>query len=389
MPWKESKTMSERMKFVLRYADGEKMTDLCREFDISRKTGYKLWKRYQELGVEAFLDQSRRPKRFANATKPYVEKLILDLKYKRNTWGAPKILEYLKRHNPEISFPARSTVHAILERNGLVKKRGRRRYKSSGTNLKPSKAANDLWCVDYKGQFRLGNKRYCYPLTITDHYSRFILCCESLESTKSEEAIPVFNRVFKEYGMPHAIRSDNGAPFASPSYYGLSSLSVLWLKLGIKIERIKPGNPQENGRHERMHRTLKAETTKPPSANHIQQQEQFDSFMSVFNYERPHEALEMKTPSQFYKKSSLQYQSQELDYSHCDRTYRVASNGQIEPKKGYRIHIGKSFSSQTVGITEIDDGLWKISFNKYDIAFYDFYDKKIEKIQILDKLANQ
>ena len=307
MPWKECNSMSERMKFVTRLEDGERMSDICQEFGISRKTGYKLWKRYLEHGVEAFIDRSKRPRRLANETDVHIQGMILSLKEQRKTWGAPKILEYLKRKHPETAFPARSTVHAILERNGLVKKRGRARYKATGTNLKPSRAPNDLWCVDFKGEFKLGNKRYCYPLTITDCYSRFILCCDSLESTRAVEALPVFKRVFQEYGMPCAIRSDNGAPFASRSYYGLTQLSAFWLKLGIKIEHIKPGHPQENGRHERMHRTLKAEATKPSGSNHIQQQEKFDEFVRIYNTERPHEALDMKVPGAIYKKSTTLY----------------------------------------------------------------------------------
>lgn len=388
MPWKECKAMSERVKFVARLSEGERMTDLCKEFGISRKTGYKLWSRYQECGNEAFVDQSRRPKRYANETAAHVQRLILDMKDEYKTWGAPKIREHLMRRHPGIDFPARSTVHAILERNDLVKKRKRVHHKASGTNMSPTRAPNDLWCADYKGEFRLGNKRYCYPLTLTDHYSRFILCCDSLESTRSTEAVPVFKRVFSEYGVPKAIRTDNGAPFASRSYYGLSKLSVLWLKLGIKIERIKPGNPQQNGRHERMHKTLKADTTKPAATNHLQQQEKFDEFVHIFNTKRPHEALDMNTPASVYKPSKRTVEDcmHQLEYPNHDKTYRVSLNGQFEPKKGHYVILGKPFATEMVGVREVDDGLWKITFADYDIAYYDFYDKKLERIPVLDTI---
>lgn len=385
MPWKESDAMSERMKLVMRLIEGESMSEVCREFEISRKTGYKLWNRYKECGAEAFIDRPRRLQRLSNETGENIKRMILELKGKRSTWGAPKIREYLQRKYPNIEFPARSTVHAILERNGLVKRRGQVRHLATGTNLSATNAPNDLWCVDFKGEFRLGNKRYCYPLTITDHYSRYLLCCESLESTKEAEAIPVFKRVFAEYGLPTAIRSDNGSPFATRNFYQLSTLSVLWLKLGIKIERTKPSSPQENGRHERMHRTLKADTTKPSGKNHIHQQEMFEEFMTIYNTERPHEALNMRTPSDIYTKPSKQYEVSKLtlNYPDHDRTYRVAINGKFEPKKGHHINLGKAFAGEMVGIKEVDDGLYRISFAEYDIAYYDFFDKKIERLPIL------
>jgi len=197
--------------------------------------------------------------------------------------------------------------------------------------------------------------------------------------------MPVFKRMFAEYGLPSAIRSDNGVPFATKNFYQLSALSVFWLKLGIKIERIKPGNPQENGRHERMHRTLKAETTKPSGKNHIQQQEHFDEFARIYNAERPHEALNMKTPADIYTKSKKPYDSKSLvlQYPQHDKIYRVGINGKFEPKKGHYINLGKAFAEEMVGVSEVDDGLWQISFAQYDIAYYDFLDKKIERLPIL------
>lgn len=204
-----------------------------------------------------------------------------------------------------IKPPAKSTVHAVLDRHNLVKRRKRRRYRAQGTPLNDVKRPNGLWCADYKGEFRLGNRQYCYPLTITDYHSRYLLACEGQSSTKERFAFTVFDQAFQEYGLPDAIRTDNGVPFASPhALFGLSRLSVWWLRLGIAIERIKPGNPQQNGRHERMHLTLKKEATKPPGYNLLQQQSRLDDFQQQYNHDRPHQALNMKYPGEVYTPST-------------------------------------------------------------------------------------
>jgi transposase InsO family protein len=310
MPWKESSVMNERVKFVGRLLEGESMTDLCREFGISRKTGYKIFSRYENCGLEGLTDRTRRPVRYANQLPLQVEKFILNIKQDKPHWGARKIRDRLVRKFSDIKIPAKSTIHAVLDRHGLVERsRGRRRNKAVGTELSPGKNPNELWCTDYKGEFLLGNRKYCYPLTITDHASRFLFTCESLETTKEEYAFTVFESTFKEYGLPWNIRSDNGVPFASPNgLFNLSKLSVWWLRLGIGVERIKPGHPQQNGRHERMHLTLKKETTRPPAENFLQQQGKFDAFRDEFNNERPHEALGMKYPAEVYKPSTREYQ---------------------------------------------------------------------------------
>ena len=238
MPWKECKPMDERLKFVARLLDGEKMAPLCREFGISRVTGYKIFNRYKDCGLEGLQDRSRRPYRHANQLPFQIERTILQLKRKHASWGAPKIRDKLIKEYPMIKPPAKSTVHAVLDRHGLVKRRKRRRYKAAGTPLSNAHAPNGLWCADYKGEFLLGNKQYCYPLTITDYRSRYLLACEGLESTRSTFAFTVFEQVFKDYGLPRAIRTDNGVPFSSPNaLFGLSRLSVWWLRLGIQIER--------------------------------------------------------------------------------------------------------------------------------------------------------
>ena len=325
MPWKECKPMDERLKFVARLLDGEKMSALCREFGISRPTGYKIFNRYKNLGLEGLEDRSRRPYRHANKLPFQIERTILQIKREHPSWGAPKIREKLIREFPMIKPPAKSTVHAVLDRNDLVKRRKRRRYKAEGTPLSDARSPNALWCADYKGEFMLGNKKYCYPLTVTDYRSRFVLACEGLESTKSPFAFTVFERVFKEFGLPDAIRTDNGVPFASPNaLFGLSRLSIWWLRLGIDIERIKPGHPEQNGRHERMHLTLKKEATKPASFNFLQQQARFDDFVEVYNNQRPHQALGGQYPGDLYTPSPRPYRPPEpLEYPYHDRTITV------------------------------------------------------------------
>ena len=331
MPWRELSVMDEKLKFVARLLDGEKMAVVCREFGISRKTGYKIWSRYHATGLQALSDRSRRPYKLANRLPIQVENLIVHLKNDKPNWGAPKIRERLIKKYPEIPVPATSTVHAVLDRHGLVTKRKRRRYRAEGTALSYTNQANDLWCADYKGEFMMGNKIYCYPLTITDFSSRYLICCEALETTKEQFAFTVFENTFKEYGLPKAIRTDNGVPFASAhSIFGLSKLSVWWLRLGIEIERIKPGHPEQNGRHERMHLTLKKETTRPPGQNLLQQQEKFDAFKQEFNHERPHQALEMKCPADHYTTSNRKYNGlPNVEYPMHDKTITVTCCGRI------------------------------------------------------------
>lgn len=306
MPWRECSVMEERLRFVARLLEGESMSSVCREFGISRKTGYKIYNRYKCEGMDAFNDRSRRPVRYANQLPEPVEQLIVTTKKDKPHWGARKIRELLvRRMAGDVRIPAKSTVHAVLDRHGLVKRaRQRRRMKAEGTRLSAGLHPNDLWCADYKGKFKTGNGRYCYPLTVSDHASRMLLMVDAHESTKEVNAFSTFQRLFTARGLPAAIRTDNGLPFASPNgLYNLSKLSVWWLRLGIAIERIRPGHPQQNSRHERMHLTLKKETTRPPGANALQQQARFDDFVSEFNTERPHEALAMKFPVEVYAPS--------------------------------------------------------------------------------------
>jgi len=372
----------ERLRFVARRLEGEAMSDLCREFGISRKTGYKIFNRYKEHGVLALSDRCRRPVRYANQLPEPVERLIVRLKHDRPHWGARKIRELLvRRLAGEVRVPAISTVHAVLDRHGLVRRRGRRRRRAEGTALSPGLGPNDLWCCDFKGEFKLGNGRYCYPLTVSDHASRFILLCEALESTRQNTAFIAFERLFAERGLPHAIRSDNGVPFASPNgLYNLSRLSVWWLRLGIAIERIQPGRPQQNGRHERMHRTLKQETARPPGQNSLQQQDRFDRFVEIFNTERPHEALDMATPAERYRPSARGYDGlPELEYPFHDRDLLVTACGRI-CMHWKKINLSLALAGQRVGLKEVDDGIWLVSFMRYDLGYIDLEQRTLQTI---------
>lgn len=382
MPWKECSAVEERLRFVARIIEGEAMTELCREFGISRKTGYKIFNRYKTDGPGAFADRSRRPVRYANQLPQQVESLIVASKREKPHWGARKIRELLVRRLPsEVRLPAKSTIHAVLDRHGLVARGARKRRRAQGTPLSQGANPNDLWCADYKGEFKLGSDRYCYPLTVTDHASRFLLMCEALESTREDLAFPQFERLFRERGLPRAIRSDNGVPFASPNgLFNLSKLSVWWLRLGIDIERIKPGHPQQNGRHERMHLTLKREATRPPCANFLQQQARFDAFVSEFNTERPHEALAMKRPADLYGPAERIYRGlPEIDYPLHDRTALITVCGRLCMHRK-KINISTCLAGQCVGIKEVDDGIWLVSFMHYDLGYVDLKQKTLQPL---------
>ena len=260
--------MNERMRFVVRHEAGERMVDLCREFGVSRKTGYKYWNRYKEHGPEGLGDFSRRPHRAPNQTPDEIIQLAIAARLAHPTWGPRKLRVVLKRQHPGISIPAASTIGTILSRNDLVPpRRVRRRAAPTPVDkLTPGTEPNEVWCADYKGQFRMGNRQYCYPLTITDQHTRMVLSCEALENTRTDGAMAAFAACFREFGLPKVIRTDNGSPFASTGLHGLTALSAWWMRMGIEPERIEPGHPEQNGRHERMHLTLKQDATRPPGA---------------------------------------------------------------------------------------------------------------------------
>ncbi|MGG7581858.1 IS481 family transposase [Rhizobium sp. Nf11,1] len=384
MPWREISVMEERLRFVAGLLEGEGMRDVCQGFGISRKTGYKIFNRYKDEGLEALTDRSRRPVRQANQLAEPVTAMIVRLKREKPHWGARKIRELLvERLAGDVRIPATSTVHAVLDRHGLVRRARKRNQanKAVGTVLGEARLPNDLWCVDFKGEFKLGNGHYCYPLTVTDQASRYLLCCEAFESTREHGVFEVFRRLFAERGLPAAIRSDNGLPFASPNgLYNLSKLSVWWLRLGIVIERIKPGHPQQNGRHERMHLTLKKEATRPPGRTFLQQQARFDDFISEFNQERPHEALEMRRPAEIYRPSNRLYTGlPEIDYPFHDREVLVTNCGRICMHRK-KINISTVMAGQKLGIKEVDNGIWLVSFMQYDLGYIDLEQRTLQTI---------
>jgi len=373
--------MDERLRFVARRLEGEKMAPLCAEFGISRKTGYKIFDRYKDCGLTAFTDRSRRPYRQANRLPAPIEATIVRLKREYPGWGAPKIREKLRQQVSGVQLPAISTVHAVLDRHGLVKRR-RRRHHTTATVLSQPTEPNALWCADYKGEFMLGNRRYCYPLTITDFASRYLLACDGLASTQAPFAFTVFERAFKDFGLPLAIRTDNGLPFAAPTaLYRLSKLAVWWLRLGIRIERIAPGQPHQNGRHERMHLTLKKEATKPAAPNLLQQQARFDAFIDQYNHDRPHQALAMKVPADLYARSPRVYRGlDELTYPFHDATFTVTHCGRI-CFHGRKVNLSHALAGQHVGVTQVSDRIWLVSFMQYDLGYFDDETCRLEPIQ--------
>jgi transposase InsO family protein len=370
MPWKASRPVDLRIEFITRMHRGERMSDLCREYGISRKTGHKIKKRFEKSGTMGLLDESRAPKHIPHKTAPAVVELVVAERKRHPSWGAKKLKDVLEKRLGH-TLPAASTLGDILTRRGLVHPRHRRaRHSSAPTGLRTAHSPNDTWCVDYKGQFRLGDGSYCYPLTVTDQVSRFLLGCEGMPAISDEAAREVFEDLFETYGLPLAMRSDNGVPFASTGLAGLTRLSAYWLRLGIVLERIRPGHPEENGRHERMHRTLKRETARPARSNLLQQQESFDSFLQEFNHDRPHEALGMKRPAEIYAPSPRRCPTKlpEPTYPTHDDAVTVDRWGHIFSARR-RVYLSSALAGQTVGVREEDDGRWLVTFMDLDLGF--------------------
>jgi transposase InsO family protein len=348
---------------------GERVTDLCREYGISRKTGDKFKQRFKRMGLAGLADQSRAPKVIPHRTPPELVEIIVAERKRHPSWGPKKLKDVLEQRL-ERKLPSASTLGDVLVRKGLVERRKqRRRYKALSIGLREAAAPNDIWCIDYKGQFRLGDRTLCYPLTLTDQFSRYILGCEGMAAICEEQALEVCEGVFRDRGLPLAMRSDNGTPFASIGLFGLSKLSVYWMRLGVICERIRPAHPEENGRHERMHRTLKFETARPPRTNLLQQQERFDEFVEEFNVERPHEALDMKRPTEVYTLSPRAYPSSlpELEYPAHDDVLRVGHKGHIY-FAGRQRYFAAALTGQNIGIREERDGRWLVSFMHLDLG---------------------
>ena len=333
MPWSRTSPMDQRMQFIADYLRQTlSMTELCDSYGVSRKTGYKLIDRYLRHGPAGLEERSRRPHESPNRTADEIVAAILEARRRHPSWGGKKLLALIQKRHHDWDLPHRSTVCDILSRHGMVpKKRNRRRVGHPGKPTSSILAPNDLWSADFKGQFKTGNGRYCFPLTVTDGFSRYLLGCQALTSTAVQEAKPVFTRLFQEYGLPKRIRTDNGVPFATNTLARLSKLSAWWVRLGVLPELIEPGKPQQNGRHERMHRTLKDETTRPASASLPAQQRRFNTFRAEFNNERPHEALDQQTPASLYSTSSREMPNKLPPLVYPDRfeVRYVSGNGGI------------------------------------------------------------
>jgi transposase InsO family protein len=361
--------MDLRIELMRRLAEGEKPSDLRLEYGISKKTLNKFRRRFALKGVAGLADESRAPKVIPHKSSPELEAMVVVERTAYPTWGPKKLKEVLEKRLGR-TLPSVSTFGSMLVRNGLIQPKKRRpNFKAKPTGLLEAHAPNDLWCIDYKGQFRLGDRTYCYPLTLTDQYSRYLLCCEGMAAISDEEAREVCQEVFRCYGLPWTMRSDNGEPFASVGLAGLTKLSAYWMRLGIRLERIRPAHPEENGRHERMHRTLKAETTRPARANLLQQQERFDEFLDVFNCKRPHEALAMQCPADVYAPSTRDYPSTlpEPEYPLHDDAILIGHRGYLRIGRT-EVYLAAMLAGQYVGIREQDDGRWLVTFCDLDLG---------------------
>ena len=386
MPWKESRIMDQRSRFVLAVRhDGASVAHACREFGISRPTAYKWLRRYDAHGVEALADRSRAPKSSPTKTDPHIENLILAARRSQG-WGAKKLVAWLGMRHPQLQMPAPSTAHDILVRHGMVQPRGRRRAAAAGPDTGPGPLAaadgpNKLWSVDHKGRFALGDGSMCYPLTITDNHSRMILCCDALASTGAELARASMERAFERWGLPEAIRSDNGAPFASGGVLGISWLSAWWCQLGIEHQRCQPASPQQNGRHERMHRTLKQACARPGARTLEGQQARFDAWVPHFNNERPHEALGQVPPVQVHRRSERELGELEpLRYPMCDLPKRVSAKGELHLGYG-RLFVGEALRGQHVGLVQLEGGVWLVKFGRHELGVFEVGDRSLSAVE--------
>lgn len=363
-----------RRDFVEAHQSGlYSVTELSERFGVSRQTAYKWIQRFREEGYPGLRDRRRTPCSSPNATAQELVDAIIELRDQHPTWGARKLKDVLLRRDPACAWPAKSTFHDILDRAGRVRKRKRRnKHAHPGKPIVDMDEPNAVWTADYKGQFRLGNGKLCYPLTVADGCSRYLLECRSLASTKQVDARKAFKRLFEEHGLPRAILTDNGAPFASTGLCGLSRLNAWWIRLGIRPVRTQPASPQQNGRHERMHRTLKAEATKPPAKNHGRQQRIFDRFKTVYNRDRPHGALGMKRPAEVYVSSPrpLPGRLPPIEYPATAEVRLVSSAGGIR-WRSQQVFVSQAISGGPVGLVEVGDGVWSVLYSDVEIGRLD------------------
>lgn len=374
MPWEETTVLDEKMRFIAALLDGEEMAATCRQYRISRKTGYKWWDRFDAEGPSGLEERSRAPLNSPHAVSEELVRDILEARRKHPTWGPKKLKKWLGKKFPKKSWPSRSTFSEILKRHGLTAPRKpRRRVVPSQRPFIGVAEPNAVWTADFKGDFLTGDRTRCYPLTIADCHSRYLLRCQALTSTSTVQSLPVFEAAFREYGLPAAIRTDNGSPFAATGVAGLTRLSVWFIKLGIVPERIEPGHPEQNGRHERMHRTLKEETAAPPKATLTAQQRAFNVFRHEYCYERPHEALDLEVPASLYQHSlramPKHVESPEYDPAEFE-VRKVAGNGVIGFEKRC-FHVSGALKGEHVGLRYLGESRWVVQFAFMELGIVD------------------
>ena len=366
--------MQQRLRFVVEYELGERsMTELCERYGIARETGYVWLRRHRELGVEGLVERSRAALRHANQTPQAVERMIVELRQAHMKWGPRKLKRILERDEPGRGWPAASTIGALLKREGLVVgRRQRLRTQPYTEPLAHADGPNRVWCADFKGWFRTQDGERIDPLTLSDGHSRYLLRCQAVAKTDTARVMAIFEAAFREYGLPEAIRTDNGAPFASRAVAGLSRLAVWWIKLGIVPERIQAGHPEQNGRHERMHRTLQQETAEPAAANRRQQQRAMERFRKEYNEVRPHEALGMQTPASVYQRSPRRFPARlpEIDYPETMLVVPVQQKGHFRWKK-HQVFVSEVLWGERLGLLPIDDRCFTVYFGKFPIAAFD------------------
>src|SRR6476660_21819 len=374
MPWKTSSVMEEKLRFIFEHELRERtMSELCERYEITRQTGYVWLRRYREAGITGLMEQSRAAHRHHNQMPEELEQQVLGLRQAHMRWGPRKLKRILERDEPGRSWPAASTIGALLQREGLVVRRKKRQRTAPYSEpLAHADGPNRVWCADFKGWFRTADGERIDPLTISDAHSRYLLRCQAVEKTDTARVQAIFEAAFREYGMPAAIRTDNGAPFASRALAGLSRLAVWWIKLGIVPERIAAGHPEQNGRHERMHRTLKQETASPSAPNRRAQQRAFDRFRREYNEERPHEALEMQTPAAVYRPSERCYPARvpEPEYPGDMLVRSVRRKGLVRWKKD-DVFLSEVLWGERVGLLPEDDRWYTVYFAQHPIALFD------------------
>jgi putative transposase len=375
VPWNETCPMDQRVRFIAAVAEAEEnrsesFSSVCRRFGVSRRVGYKWVDRYEAEGVDGLKDKPRAPHQCPHRTPTEVRDTIIELRKEFPTWGPKKLRDALLTRRPEMRLPVPSAIGEMLKSAGLIRPPRRRvRTPPSTMPLMPGEQPNDVWCVDFKGHFGLGDKTRCHPLTITDHVTRYLLKCEALAQPREAPVRVHFERVLREFGVPLRIRSDNGPPFASTGLGGLSALSVWWMKLGILPERIEPGQPQQNGRHERMHKTLKAEATIPPQTTIAEQQRVFDRFRGIYNDVRPHEALGGKTPASRYSPSHrpMPERLRSPEYPDTMKTRRIDANGGL-CFGGKPFLFSSVLAGEPVGLELVEEDTWEVFYGPILLA---------------------